>query len=842
VKTLSAYGAMEDQRAYQQPPHYQQQPPQQHGYQQTGLEQDWGQPQLDETERQRLQLEVERRRQEEEMQRQQAEVEARRAQQEANERMRLQQEAERIRIAAEQQQRHEEMRRRAEMERQQQEEMRRHQEEMRREQERRRLEEVERRRREEEQRRVEQTAAVAIRKVIQQLRLCDEVTFPAVHGQLEEILEREGPACGSIRERVAEETKQAIHQTRERLHTEREQKAAQERRQREQEELVAALLKELTDLVNVAEAKVERLRLKATPLLEATNGDAVPESEEFKQACADVDEARVSAKAGCKACTDFLVSNRSRVEEASVTLEETRSLLVPLQRRVHEALREVVNRSRAADAAVDRARRRHQAERIIEGRAAVFKRYDRDQDGFWNRKEILAYAKGEFSFDVPVAAVDRLLELHGDAGSTGVARERYPKVKLAIGIAREEAASKMRKEERERKERELQQRKATLRDQLATSASAVEACEQSITGAETIMQQLPQAVQRALNAPTDAAALQESSPSAAELQKSAAQLDEVVAGARTKLQAARDELLSSTNQVPDDADNKELHEFMQTELKSLSGRTDSADARLTRLAQSLGSLRDRAAQKDLAELDRVRVELASALRNRMTTAGHTLEALFAAADTNNDGIVSEAELTDLLKSGPEPFNGTLDGSNLQRIFAELAEGSAGGLSISDFPGLVRAYYRVCKQTTLTEGVQIKESKTIRRIEEGEIFEVHAEPLEDEKSKVMRVCGRAVKDGVVGYISITGNQGTKFLEPASGLFKVLQCVDLTQSFALNSEPPLRQLKEGELLQTIKWESKEPVSGIMRMKVRAKNDSSIGWVTLADAEGTTLVKPN
>jgi len=69
-----------------------------------------------------------------------------------------------------------------------------------------------------------------------------------------------------------------------------------------------------------------------------------------------------------------------------------------------------------------------------------------------------------------------------------------------------------------------------------------------------------------------------------------------------------------------------------------------------------------------------------------------------------------------------------------------------------------------KEAVMTSELSVADSKTIRRISKGEILEVLEFERKDASCGVMRVKGRAVRDGAVGWISTAGNQGTLFLEP------------------------------------------------------------------------------
>jgi len=799
---------------------------------------EWRRQQAEEERQRQLQM------QHQQQQQQQVEAEARRMQQQQAEMMRQHQEAqarqEEARRREEERRRQEEeaQRRRLEEERQRREEaerLRLEQERKRREEAERRQKEVERQRQEDERRRQEQAAMLSIRKVIQRVRAADDSSFAATRAELDQIVARDGTKCGANQAKIAEEVEMAVQQTTERLRLAAEQRAEQERRQREQEELVSSLLLELQKLVASAEAKVEAMKAKALPLI--GNG-GLPAGADAKRACAEVDEARGAAQAGVKACTDFLISNRPKVEEARTVPEETRQQLLPLQRRVHEALRELVAQWRAAEAAGRHALRRQKASRTLEKRAALFAKYDKDGDGLLSCEDVLAYAKGEFGFDVPEALASRIMTLYGGATGKGVAKESLQPVKMLIGVAREEERSRLRKARAEQRRLELEAQKVELRQKIASGASAVEATERAVEAAEATLQGLPEEVRKALS--VTLVEVGRGLGPAGELHGFVAGAEAAAAAASRQLTAVRAELAAIAGQESAEDGAEELRDFLKGELRGLNGRGDVLTARLARVEQSAARLREIAGKKELADHDHVRTTVGAALRTRARKAAKSLDELFKEADSDGDGLVSEADLFKFLSSDSEAAPEELDHERLGRLVAELAEDDAKSIGVEEFRVLAKVYYRVCKQTVFTDTIGIKEGKTIRRVDEGEVFVAEEDPQEEDKAKVMRVRGRAAKDGVEGYVSIAGNQGTKFLKEGGDLFKVVQAVGLTKALSLGDAQPVRGLKEGEIVQAIKWECKEPTSGATRMKVRARADGCVGWVTLSDSEGTAYLK--
>lgn len=780
----------------------------------------------------RQQIEEERRRQAEQEQRRQAEMARQQQEAQARQEEARRREEERRRYEEDmRRRRYEEEQRRREDERRRQEEERRRQEELARQQ----REEMERRRQEDERRRQEQTAVINIRKVISRVRSIDEEGFPALRQELEAALAQEGPRCGASQSKMAEEVQQTIQQATERFQRAAEQRAEEERRRKEREELAAALLQELTVLVGSAESKVEALKAKAVPLIE--NG-GLPADSDVKRAYEEVVAARGEAHAGCRACADFLVSKRSQVEEVKVAPEDLRMQLVPLQRRIHEALRELAGKGGAAEAAGLKAVKRQRANKVCEKRAAMFAKYDKDGDGRLSRGELIDYAKGEFGFVVTDTLADRIMKVHGGVDGKGVAKELLQRAKIVIGVAREEERSRLRKERAEKRRLEIEAKKAELQRHLVGTAEAVEACRKAVEEAEATMKGLPEEVQKSLSStPAEAGVL----ACASELHALVGKADEAVAAARKQLEAAIADVSALCQQEEKaEEDEAELKALLRSEARPLSGSCGAFNLRLDSVLQTSAKVRAIAGQKELADLDRCRDAVRQELRKRVKEAGKGLEELFAVIDKDGDGAISEADLLAFLSPNGEAAPEAIAGGMLARLLSELAEGGSTSIGKEEFPLLAKAYYKVCTQTVMTSMLVIKDGKTLCRFEPGDVLIAEEDPEEEDKAKVMRIHCKTVKEGTEGYVSICGNAGTQFLEQGGDLFKVLQPVGLTKTLEVTEAEPLRTLEEGELLQVIKGERKEPTSEVLRMKVRARVDGAVGWVTMANSDGAAHLK--
>jgi len=111
-----------------------------------------------------------------------------------------------------------------------------------------------------------------------------------------------------------------------------------------------------------------------------------------------------------------------------------------------------------------------------------------------------------------------------------------------------------------------------------------------------------------------------------------------------------------------------------------------------------------------------------------------------------------------------------EGANVQRVRCKAVKDDAEGwVTIAGNQGT--AYlepggniYTVVKETMLTNVLSVEDSETIRRVSKGELIEVLEFGKKDETAGMLRVRGKAKQDGATGWITISGNQGTPFLEP------------------------------------------------------------------------------
>merc|ERR1719410_2693646 len=161
---------------------------------------------------------------------------------------------------------------------------------------------------------------------------------------------------------------------------------------------------------------------------------------------------------------------------------------------------------------------------------------------------------------------------------------------------------------------------------------------------------------------------------------------------------------------------------------------------------------------------------------------------------------------------------------------------------SDFMRVVRIYYKVVKEIVLSDNLLIEQSKQIRRMDIGEVMEVFQGPMLDPSVGVYRIHGRALKDGIVGWVTVAGNQGITFLLPGGNVFKVVKPVEFTEDVKeTEGQGKVRMLKEGEILEVMEWaRTSSSALGVTRVRAKAQDDGAVGWATTADSSAAVYLE--
>jgi len=120
-------------------------------------------------------------------------------------------------------------------------------------------------------------------------------------------------------------------------------------------------------------------------------------------------------------------------------------------------------------------------------------------------------------------------------------------------------------------------------------------------------------------------------------------------------------------------------------------------------------------------------------------------------------------------------------------------------------------------------------ETVRTLSKGEAFQVLEGPKEQPFPPEIRVKGRALSDGAVGWITLKGEN----VKPWSPYYKCLKAVSMYNQQGMEGADVVRELATGEQLELLEGPLEDGKA--LRMKARAEKNGSVGWVTIKDGEG-------
>lgn len=779
----------------------------------------------------------------------------------------------------------------------------------------------------EEKRRQEQRSTLAIRRVIQKVRLASPETFAEVQKELQEILEVELENTGSQKERIKEESGKGLEQATKRIDSIKEQrqeeldkKEAEEKKRLEQQARTDELLKELSDLVDAAEASIERLKDLSAPLC-----DKIEDSVKEVEACAlAVEEAGTDAKSATKACTDFILVKGNDIKDpASSPLvpgiqtpgaSDTKQALGKLLQRINECGKTAEALIQAARGAKEQAVRRASARQKTKEREALFAKYDRDKDQLLSQIEVIAYAKKELSVNVDKVLLDKIWRCTVDEDEKGISFEKMYLLNSSLGIAREMQRNERRKAARIAKEKVL----AGLRERLKNKVREVEKVysdfDKEMRAAEAAVRPL---------------AWKAKTSSVSEMEEHAIECERLVEACRR----TADKVKQRVKTIPFGFDKKyeeDMTEFFRIESKLLELQMGRADLRIARVENLSRRHKEQACRKEAQAIEMVRAFGMKVVRQYARVNKLTFEELFGHLDADGDGAIDEEEFVSffatvdkeineefeveevervekekeieefpelndiemekenalevpetldenpmgqitlaavaeqdeeaelrqqslaaiMLQATPKPkpkpkkvVKAELTPEELKSLFASVLE-PAGPMKLSPevFSRMAKVYYKVVKETPMTEKLEVNGSQTVHQLKVGEIVEMLEGPEKEVSMKVFRAKGKVIGEDKEGWVTVAGNQGTIFLQEGGHLWKVLRQTELFESF--EDVPPkagIRKLKEAEVLEVLSWPTKHEESGLHWLKVKAKLDGAIGWITQASKEGVIFADP-
>lgn len=232
----------------------------------------------------------------------------------------------------------------------------------------------------------------------------------------------------------------------------------------------------------------------------------------------------------------------------------------------------------------------------------------------------------------------------------------------------------------------------------------------------------------------------------------AEKVDKLAAAVKESADAAREAIKEQTKAASEISPPTGGIALAKSTLKGLSAKVDKL-AGEARKAQ--GVVSGKCKSLTAAKLEPV----ADALRKLAAKKGKSIEEFF---DSRKKGEkIPEAAFCKTLESlvvDEVPIS-----SELAKLVCRKLE--ADGISKDTFMKYVVLYFKVVRTIVFTDALDISNTKTLRKGDEGEVVEVLEGPVTDEANGLTRVRAKSLKkdDTTVGWITVSGSKGTAFLE-------------------------------------------------------------------------------
>jgi len=165
----------------------------------------------------------------------------------------------------------------------------------------------------------------------------------------------------------------------------------------------------------------------------------------------------------------------------------------------------------------------------------------------------------------------------------------------------------------------------------------------------------------------------------------------------------------------------------------------------------------------------------------------------------------------------------------------VQDGATGWVTLKDLQGTenfqsIKLFE--CKSSiAVTAEFDSSGCEQLRKLDVGELVEQLEAPQSDEQPQISRIRVRARRDSVEGWTTITGAQGTVYLEQTTSYWTCLRGVPLQHAQRTGSTTT-RLLEVGELFQVLEGPVVDEIEGEMRVRGRALRGGDTGWFPMAE----------
>jgi len=696
-----------------------------------------------------------------------------------------------------------------------------------------------------QKRKEEQAAAIGLRKTLLKLKAVTPESFDGVRAEVNKVLATELSKCGLQKDLVKAEADKEMKAAEARIETVKEARRKNEERLKEleakKEEARAAakkLLSELAELVDSAEDAAKSLTESVEGFVEKI--PSLGTKALVEQAVSGPESEAEAATERAKAVFDFLKThsptirnapppaltpaNKEKKEEQGeeVAKEPT---LPDLTKRGGLAKGTIEKEVAALKTSKAKAFSEAAAKQVLKEQEALFKKYDKNKDQFLDKSEIKTFASKEYSYAVPEDLLTTIWMAIVPEKAKGVSFDEFQRLIAVLGIGREELLDQETREARIQREEELAEKKKEFQAVIDGADAKVKALLASVAELSEAIREFQKDLKT-----TKAAAMLES----------CAKFEETLNTLATAMKEAEEEENKFVVQEGDE-ENVQLKTFIKSEKIKVTVQVKNVATQMERIKASLTNFKLQAARKEELEVKELGVKALALLKAHQKQKSLSPLAMFKEMCGGTESLSDDA-FASFMESLPEVEGAEqkLSHDDFKRAFTALDEEKEGKISSEAFVPLLWKVMKVVKQIALTPDKSMSDTTVLRRLEEEEVLEVLEGPVVEEEVQRIRV--RALQDDLEGWVSVVGTQGTLYLKEGGNKARVVKETILTECFEIDGKNPTtkkdttRKVKNGEELDIRVW-GKKDATGLTRMKVRAKTDGRVGWVT---AVGNTGIK--
>lgn len=679
-----------------------------------------------------------------------------------------------------------------------------------------RQEELKAKREEAEVKRKEQAAALAVRQAIQKVRTANPDSYDSLRTQLEEAQAANLEAMGSSAEKVSAEAQQALEQAQKRIDemnekrvADQKKKAEEEQKKKEEEEKVEKFLEKSKAESMAIQEKIKMFENIHSQFEDAEKLNAA--SPEETSASAEAEEKKLeSLKEDAVSTRKAIIENQKEFGD-SEAIRKVRRDIVELTTKLAQGIRGLEKQLSIIKSAREQVADRASALDEMKEKKAEFSKYDKDKDGKLNRKEADAYCKAVLDFALPKEIMDQLFKK-----LEPITYEKFRALHQKTFIAKSEILAREARAEEEARQKVVQEKTDAVKAILAEAEEAMKAAEQLASECETKARPLikdSELPADEIKAEADAVdemsagidghmakcaeklkEAKEASEGTPELQGFDQKGAERLNARDSKVKSRMTKINAATKLAREKATRKSFAEMDQKRAEAVTAirskmTEDSKTAEQCFDGINGGSAlsKDKFAEfvkglpgLELAEgmveklFSHIAAEESEIDKEKFLTMVRLYykvvkSTVLSAELAIKSKTVRRLELGEVLEALESPQKE--DGAGVQRVKCRSVQDETveGWVTLAGNQGTAFLepggnFYSCIKETLLTDGLSVVDSKTVRRILKGEVLEVLEWPKKDAGSETKRIKGKAKNDGAIGWITVSSGSGTLFLEP------------------------------------------------------------------------------